>query len=75
MSAPTWHRSSRCSSGGCVEVASIDGLIYVRDSKNPGAPPLKFSVEEWRVFEHAMRCGELSVEALTADRLPRLEAP
>jgi hypothetical protein len=50
MSAPTWHRSSYCSSGGCVEVAAVDGAIHVRDSKNPGVPALEFTVEEWTAF-------------------------
>jgi hypothetical protein len=32
----TWARSTFCGSGGCVEVALVDGVVLVRDSKSAG---------------------------------------
>lgn len=63
MTAPIWHRSSRCSSGGCVEVAAVDGLIHVRDSKNPHRPALEFTVAEWQDFIDG--AAEFAPERLT----------
>ena len=64
MSELAWHRSSRCSSGGCVEVGydAQAGHILVRDSKNPDQAPLRFTAEEWDAF--AAGAGEMSVEAI-----------
>ena len=45
-----WHRSSRCGSNSCVEVATIDGSYLVRDSKNPDGTPLAFSAQQWQAF-------------------------
>lgn len=41
----TWHRSFKCSGGGCVEAARLGGLVLVRDSKLKGDSP----VQEWPV--------------------------
>jgi hypothetical protein len=48
-----WRRSRHSGSTGgqCVEVAAAgDGMIGVRDSKDPGGPVLRFTAGEWRVF-------------------------
>ncbi|MEV4006167.1 DUF397 domain-containing protein [Actinomadura sp. NPDC049753] len=36
---PYWRKSTRSGAdeGDCVEVAGLDGLIGIRDSKNPAA--------------------------------------
>ncbi len=47
-----------CAGGNCVEVAGCDGDVLVRDSKNPGQAPLRFSREEWLAFEAGVRAGE-----------------
>ncbi|WP_332873399.1 MULTISPECIES: DUF397 domain-containing protein [Nocardia] len=44
--------------GGCVEVASGDGRIAVRDSKDPSGPMLWFTTSEWRAFLAGVRAGE-----------------
>ncbi|MEU9886500.1 DUF397 domain-containing protein [Sphaerisporangium sp. NPDC051011] len=56
-----WCTSSYSSdSGQCVEVASnIPGLIAVRDSKIPTAPPLTFSPVEWSAFLRGIRQAEI----------------
>ncbi|MEV7470901.1 DUF397 domain-containing protein [Streptomyces kronopolitis] len=42
---PVWRKSSYSSGGGnCVEIACIGSdAVAVRDSKNPGQDPLRFS--------------------------------
>ncbi|WP_433197801.1 DUF397 domain-containing protein [Nocardia sp. CA-107356] len=60
LSGAQWFKSSRSSSGKeCVEVAHLDeGLVGVRDSKNPTGPALVFTPGEWDVFLAGARNGE-----------------
>ncbi|MEV6387765.1 DUF397 domain-containing protein [Nocardia xishanensis] len=60
MSAADWFKSSHSSpSQDCVEVAFLaDGLVGVRDSKNPAGGALAFSPEEWAAFTTAVAGGE-----------------
>ena len=52
-------KSSYCTSppGGCVEVAAKDGIVAVRDTKNPGHL-LYFSTAEWEAFIGGVKSGE-----------------
>ena len=47
-----WRKSSYSNSGAnCVEVArTCSGQVAVRDSKDPDAPVLSFSPDEWQTF-------------------------
>ncbi|GAB2693511.1 DUF397 domain-containing protein [Nocardia thraciensis] len=47
-----WFKSTRSTaSKDCVEVAFLDeGLVGVRDSKNPSGPALVFTPAEWDAF-------------------------
>lgn len=45
-----WRISSRCESGGCVEVAPTDDGVAVRHSAQPEGPILHYSAAEWRAF-------------------------
>ena len=50
---PTWRKSSYSGSTGgqCVEVAACaDGLVRIRDSKNPGGPVLSCTSADWQLF-------------------------
>jgi len=50
---PEWRKSSRSTANGgaCVEVATnINGVVYVRDSKDPDGPMLSVHPDEWRSF-------------------------
>ena len=55
-----WRRSSHSQGADstCVEVAVDDRSVSVRDSKDPGGPELRFSVEEWQAFVLGVRDGE-----------------
>jgi hypothetical protein len=44
-----------------VEVAHLDdGLVGVRDSKNPGGPALVFTPGEWDAFTGGVTDGEFN---------------
>jgi hypothetical protein len=58
-SGPTWTKASGSSNnGGCVEVAAIDDMVAVRDSKNPDGPPLLFTRREIAYFLDGVKTGE-----------------
>ena len=42
----------------CVEVARKDGVIAVRDSKDPHGAILKFTESEWNAFLAGAKSGE-----------------
>lgn len=55
----TWRKSSRSAhNGACLEAASTQGVIAVRDSKNPDGPSLLASPEAWRKFTRSIKSGE-----------------
>lgn len=54
-SSVSWRKSSRSDTCNCVEVASIDGLVGLRDSKDPDGPILLFARVDWRQFVRAIR--------------------
>jgi hypothetical protein len=54
-----WRKSSFSGPNGCVEAAPFpDGMIAVRDSKNPGAGHQVYNAQEWRAFLAGVRNGE-----------------
>lgn len=60
LTGAQWVPSSYSGDGGgnCVEwapvVASVSGVVPVRDSKNPEGPALTFSADQWSAFvQHA----------------------
>lgn len=58
-----WRKSTRSGSGdNCVEVAvADDGVVGVRDSKNPTGPLLEFTPAEWAAFTGGVRDGEFDL--------------
>ncbi len=55
-----WHKSSRSggNGGNCVEVATFDTAVAVRDSKRPDDGMLIFSLTEWAEFVGSAKRGE-----------------
>lgn len=58
-----WRKSSHSnSSANCVEVATADGSVGVRDSKQHGhGPVLEFTRADWAAFVRAARDGEFDL--------------
>jgi hypothetical protein len=52
-----WKQSSRCSAGGCVQVAHHGGRVEVRDSNRPDQVAW-FSERDWAVFVAGVKAGE-----------------
>lgn len=63
---PLPFRKSSFSEGGgdCVEVAEVDGMVAVRDSKDPSGPVLWFTLSEWDAFLDGVLTGEFGVKYL-----------
>jgi hypothetical protein len=55
-----WHMSSRCSSGGTVEVKVTEKVVLVRDSTDPRGGELAFSTSMWRAFLATIKSGDLN---------------
>jgi Domain of unknown function (DUF397) len=51
----TWRKSSFSISGQCVEVASCDHGVLIRDSKRPEGGHLTVTPAAWRDFTEALR--------------------
>ncbi|GIJ28080.1 DUF397 domain-containing protein [Micromonospora qiuiae] len=51
LSVAKWRTSTRSvGNGNCVEVATADGGVAVRDSKDRHGPVLAFPLPAWRAF-------------------------
>ena len=58
-SGSQWTKSSLSfSNGNCVEVASLDGQIGVRNSRDRAGSVLRFTPDEWDAFLGGVRNGE-----------------
>ncbi|WP_280232882.1 DUF397 domain-containing protein [Nocardia cyriacigeorgica] len=60
LAGARWFKSRHSESNAqCVEVAHLDeGLVGVRDSKNPTGPALVFAPAEWDAFTTSLRHAE-----------------
>jgi hypothetical protein len=59
LSRARWRVSTRSGGNGdCVEVASLDGDIAVRDSKDREGPMLIYNCEAWRGFMRNLRASK-----------------
>ena len=58
-----WKKSSRSADNGgaCVEVAFVEDMIAVRDSKKPEGPVLIFTQAEWDAFVGGAQDGEFDL--------------
>jgi len=55
----SWFRSSTCADKSCVEVASDDDHIYVRDREDGRV--LWLTRDEWTAFLDGVRLGDFDV--------------
>lgn len=59
LSTLAWYKAARSTSNGaCVEIAPADGMIAVRDSKDPTGPVLRYTQAEWAAFLDGAKKGE-----------------
>lgn len=57
----TWRKSTTSTANGaCVEVAFAGELVLVRNSRDPLAPALSFSRQEWVAFVEGVSNGEFT---------------
>jgi hypothetical protein len=61
--SPRWFKSSYSNNGGqCIEVATnlavSNGVVPVRDSKDPEGPALTFRAAEFASFMAGVKAGE-----------------
>lgn len=64
FSRAVWRKSTRTQqSGQCVEMAAVDQVIGVRDSKDPTGPVLVFSRQAFGAFVRGVARGELDERA------------
>ncbi|RCG23948.1 DUF397 domain-containing protein [Sphaerisporangium album] len=60
LAGVSWRKSSFSGGGNdCVEIATINDTVALRDSKRPGGPLLRFSHREWNAFLDHLRAGDL----------------
>ena len=55
--ALNWRKSTQSNSNGCLEVAAVDGVVYLRDSKRPDGPIVLISAGAWLVFVAELRAS------------------
>jgi hypothetical protein len=62
LSGASWFKSSFSESNGqCVEIAYLnDGMVGLRDSKDPTGPALTFAPAAWDTFLTATKDSEFT---------------
>ena len=64
LDAAVWKKSSRSNGNGgnnCVEVAALDTVVAVRDSKNRTGPALVFDPAAWTNFVASAKEGDFDL--------------
>lgn len=56
-----WRKSTASNSGGCVEVAIVEGSVLIRDSANPDGGMLRLPPAAWSAFLARARSKDLGL--------------
>ena len=59
-----WQKGSASAASNCVEVALVNHLVWVRDSKTPNGPVLLFAHADWRGFLMTLRSRAAEAQIL-----------
>lgn len=54
----SWRKASFCGKSECLEVASHNGTVILRNSAQPHITPLNFTTEEFALFLQGAKAGE-----------------
>ncbi len=57
LNQAVWRKSGWSGDGNCVEVATAETVVGVRDSKESEGPVLTFSPTAWSDFLHGVKSG------------------
>lgn len=60
-SVPYWRKSSASSTADCIEVAYIEDVVLVRDSKDLAGPVISVSPESWATFLYNLCASTVSI--------------
>jgi hypothetical protein len=57
-----WRKATRSGgNGNCVEAAfNLDGIVAVRDSKDPAGPALVVAPAAWSAFAQEVKAGRIN---------------
>jgi len=55
----SWRKSPRCDTNTCLEISTSSGLLWLRNSAEPGVT-VSFTPTEWQVFQAALVRGDFS---------------
>lgn len=53
----TWHRSSACADGSCLEIARSGGEMFLRNNQRPNEVT-RFTIDEWEAFTAGVKAGD-----------------
>lgn len=53
-----WRKSTRSSTGNCVEIRQLLDEVLIRDSKDPDGTVLSFGTSSFRSFVAGLRAGD-----------------
>ena len=56
-----WRMSTFSANVNCVELATVDSRIVVRDSKDRQGPRLTFTAAEWLAFVQGVKAGQFDL--------------
>lgn len=57
-----WRKASYShAANNCVEFAAMDGVVHVRDSKQPNGPIITYAVADWHAFVDGAKKGKFDV--------------
>jgi Domain of unknown function (DUF397) len=59
-----WHKASLCQNGECVEIATHNDTVMMRNSTRPDSGYVYFTSEEFSTFLLAAKAGEFDMTTL-----------